>query len=211
MLTRCSYCHPKTGRHKCWFCRLKPESITTSLESTADHREGPDHIWKYYSDRQSSSPPGGETDLLPRAVRHKTGLLWWLLWGSWFALLLLWYWWIKWALSNWNGLFLSLKFAAQTRHEAFVGMHPVSVSGMILGDKDMMSNHFLKERMGAALVSWRYPQLADAVGHFFCCLNLRAFCLHGCIMPHSRWLLPPKQSPKNTIFPPGDFVLSLCR
>lgn len=62
MLTRWSHCCPKTGRHKCWFCRLKPESITTSSKSTADHREGPDHIWKYYTDRQNSSTPGKKTN-----------------------------------------------------------------------------------------------------------------------------------------------------
>lgn len=101
MLTRWSHCCPKTGRHKCWFCRLKPESIATSSKSTADHREGPDHIWKYYTDRQNSSTPGKKQSFCLRLVQCGTKrLLWLLLRGSWFALLLLGYWWIRRALSS---------------------------------------------------------------------------------------------------------------
>lgn len=119
-----------------------------SSTSTAYRREGPGGIWKYYTDRQSSSTPGEEKKkpIPPPAPRAaKSGLLWLLLRGSWFALLLLGYWWFRRAAQRWKREKKDpLMFAAQTRPNMKLSSR--CISRMVSLEKDLASSEIIFQR-----------------------------------------------------------------
>lgn len=101
-LTRWSRCCPKTGRHKCWFCRLKPRvnNHKLKIDRWPPGRTGP-HLKILRWSTKLKHAGGKKQSFCLRLVQcgTTTRLLWLLLRGSWFALLLLGYWWIRRALS----------------------------------------------------------------------------------------------------------------